>query len=47
MARILLVDDDPDFAATVHTLLSAADHQVDTAPNLGEASALLDHVAGR
>jgi len=42
MARILLVDDDQDFATPVKTLLGAEGHQVSVAPGVAEARELLD-----
>lgn len=37
MARILVVDDDPDFVAVVTTILKSAGYEVDTAANGGQA----------
>lgn len=37
MARILVVDDDPDFVSVVRTILLSAGYEVDTAANSGQA----------
>jgi len=37
MARILVVDDDPDFVSVVRTILLSAGYEVDTAANGGQA----------